>query len=129
MNLRELDLNLLVIFNQLLVDRSVSVAAESLGLTQPAASNALKRLRTTFNDELFVRTPKGMQPTPYAAQLAEPISQAISLLHGAINRQDEFDPATSQKRFVVAMTDIGEIYFMSRLIQALLEQEIGRAHV
>ena len=64
MNLRELDLNLLVIFNQLLVDRSVSVAAESLGLTQPAASNALKRLRTTFNDELFVRTPKGMQPTP-----------------------------------------------------------------
>ena len=125
MNLRELDLNLLVIFNQLLVDRSVSVAAESLGLTQPAASNALKRLRTTFNDELFVRTPKGMQPTPYAAQLAEPISQAISLLHGAINRQDEFDPATSQKRFVVAMTDIGEIYFMSRLIQALLEQAPG----
>ena len=125
MNLRELDLNLLVIFHQLLVDRSVSAAAESLGLTQPAVSNALKRLRNTFNDELFVRTNKGMQPTPYAAQLAEPVSQAISLLHGAINRHDEFDPATSQKRFVVAMTDIGEIYFVPRLIDALLKQAPG----
>ncbi|MHA6574336.1 LysR family transcriptional regulator [Pseudomonas yamanorum] len=125
MNLRELDLNLLVIFNQILLERSVSAAAESLGLTQPAVSNALKRLRTTFNDELFVRTPKGMQPTPYAAQLAEPVSQAIGLLHGAINRHDEFDPATSQKRFVVAMTDIGEIYFVPRLIEALLKQAPG----
>jgi hypothetical protein len=84
-------------YNQLLVDRSVSVAADSLGFTQPTLSNALKRLRTTFNDELFVRTSKGMQPTPFVAQLAEPVSQAIGLLHGAINRHDEFDPATSQK--------------------------------
>jgi DNA-binding transcriptional LysR family regulator len=125
MNLRELDLNLLVIFHQLLMDRSVSTTAENLGLTQPAVSNALKRLRTTFNDELFVRTNHGMQPTPYAAQLADPISQAINLLHGAINRHDAFDPATSQKRFVVAMTDIGEIYFVPRLIDALLKQAPG----
>jgi DNA-binding transcriptional LysR family regulator len=125
MNLRELDLNLLVIFNQLLVDRSVSVSAESLGLTQPAVSNALKRLRITFNDELFVRTTNGMQPTPFAVQLAEPVSQAIGLLHGAINRHDEFDPATSRKRFVVAMTDIGEIYFVPRLIDALLKLAPG----
>ncbi|WMI97040.1 LysR family transcriptional regulator [Pseudomonas chlororaphis subsp. aurantiaca] len=125
MQLRELDLNLLVIFHQLLIDHSVSGAAESLGLTQPALSNALKRLRTSFNDELFVRTPQGMQPTPYATQLAEPVSQAISLLHGAINRHDDFDPATNQKRFVVAMTDIGEIYFMPRLIEALLKQAPG----
>jgi DNA-binding transcriptional LysR family regulator len=125
MHLRELDLNLLVIFHQLLIDHSVSGAAETLGLTQPAVSNALKRLRTSLNDELFVRTHQGMQPTPYALQMAEPVSQAINLLHGAINRQDEFDPATSQKRFVVAMTDIGEIYFMPRLIEALLKQAPG----
>lgn len=125
MTLRELDLNLLVTFHQLLVDRSVSVAADSLGFTQPTLSNALKRLRNTFNDELFVRTSKGMQPTPFVAQLAEPVSQAIGLLHGAINRHDEFDPATSQKRFVLAMTDIGEIYFVPRLIDALPKQAPG----
>jgi DNA-binding transcriptional LysR family regulator len=125
MHLREIDLNLLVIFHQLLIDRSVSVAAESLGLTQPAVSNALKRLRTTLNDELFVRTSQGMEPTPHAAQLAEPVSQAIGILHGALNRHDDFDPATSQKRFVVAMTDIGEIYFMPRLIDNLLKLAPG----
>jgi DNA-binding transcriptional LysR family regulator len=125
MHLRELDLNLLVIFHQLLIDHSVSGAAETLGLTQPAVSNALKRLRTSFNDELFVRTSQGMQPTPYALQMAEPVSQAINILHDAINLQDEFDPTTSQKRFVLAMTDIGEIYFIPRLIDALLKQAPG----
>jgi len=125
MHLRDIDLNLLVIFHQMLNDRNVSVTAEHLGLSQPAVSNALRRLRTTLNDDLFVRTPQGMEPTALASQLAEPVSLAIGTLHGALNRPDEFDPATSQKRFVVAMTDIGEIYFMPRLIQALLEQAPG----
>lgn len=125
MQLRELDLNLLVIFHQLFIDQSASGAAESLGVTQPAVSNALKRLRIAFNDELFVRTNHGMQPTPYAEQLAGPVAQAIAILHGAVNRQDSFDPATSQKRFVIAMSDIGEIYFMPRLIEALLKQAPG----
>lgn len=125
MDLRDLDLNLLVIFHQILIGKSVSGAAESLGLTQPAVSNALKRLRATFNDELFVRTSQGMQPTPYATLLADPISQAIDLLHSAINQQDDFDPTTSKKRFCVAMTDIGEIYFLPRLIETLLKQYSG----
>lgn len=72
MDLRDLDLNLLVVFNQLLIDRRVSTAAESLGLTQPTVSNALRRLRTALQDDLFVRTYQGMEPTPYAQQLAEP---------------------------------------------------------
>lgn len=72
MELRDLDLNLLVVFNQLLVDRRVSVTAENLGLTQPAVSNALKRLRTSLQDPLFVRTHQGMEPTPYAAHLPSP---------------------------------------------------------
>ncbi|WP_297835505.1 LysR family transcriptional regulator [Pseudomonas sp.] len=125
MQLRELDLNLLVVFHQLLIDRSVSGAAQSLELTQPAVSNALKRLRTALKDELFVRTSQGMQPTPYAVQLADPVSSAIGTLHGALNRQDDFDPATTQKRFVIAMTDIGEIYFMPRLIDTLLKLAPG----
>jgi len=66
MELRELDLNLLLVFNQLLIDRRVSTAADNLELTQPAVSNALKRLRSALNDELFVRTYQGMEPTPYA---------------------------------------------------------------
>lgn len=125
MNLRNLDLNLLLVLHQLLIDRQVSVAAEHLGLTQPAMSNALKRLRTTLNDELFVRTGRGMQPTPYAASLAEPVAQALALLGQALQPKVEFDPAHSQRRFTLAMTDIGEIWFMPRLIEALLRRAPG----
>lgn len=69
MDLRDLDLNLLVVFNQLLIDRRVSTAAESLGLTQPTVSNALRRLRTALQDDLFVRTYQGMEPTPTPSNL------------------------------------------------------------
>jgi len=119
MELRDLDLNLLVVFNQLLRDRKVSAAAHSLGLTQPAVSNALKRLRLALQDELFVRTYQGMAPTPYAEQLAEPVALALHTLRDALNRQDGFDPATCERTFTLAMTDIGEIYFIPRLMDAL----------
>jgi DNA-binding transcriptional LysR family regulator len=122
MELRDLDLNLLVVFNQLLVDRRVSTAAESLGLTQPAVSNALKRLRTALQDDLFVRTYQGMEPTPYAAQLAEPVALAMHTLREALHHQERFDPLTSERTFTLAMTDIGEIYFMPRLMDALTRQ-------
>lgn len=120
MELRDLDLNLLLVFHQLLVDRRVSTAAENLGLTQPAVSNALKRLRTALHNDLFVRTYQGMEPTPYAAQLAEPVALAIQTLRDALQREDSFDPQTSERTFTIAMTDIGEIYFMPRLMDALV---------
>ncbi len=119
MDLRQIDLNLLVIFRQLLQDRRVSTSAEKLGLTQPAVSNALKRLRALLNDELFVRTARGMAPTPYAMHLAEPVNNALGTLENALNQRDTFDPATSQRTFTLAMTDIGEIYFMPTLIEAM----------
>jgi DNA-binding transcriptional LysR family regulator len=119
MDLRQIDLNLLLIFNQLLLDRRVSTAAEKLGLTQPAVSNALKRLRTLLSDELFVRTARGMEPTPYAMHLAEPVGQALSALQNAFSQRDTFDPTTSSRTFTLAMTDIGEIYFMPPLLEAL----------
>lgn len=125
MELRDLDLNLLLVFNQLLIDRKVSAAAENLALTQPAMSNALKRLRTALNDQLFVRTSKGMAPTPYALHLAEPVTHAIQTLRDALGRQDTFDPLTSKRRFTMAMTDIGEIYFMPALMNALDELAPG----
>ncbi|WP_273808904.1 MULTISPECIES: LysR family transcriptional regulator [unclassified Pseudomonas] len=122
MKLRDLDLNLLLVFHQLLIDQQVSIAAEQLGLTQPAVSNALRRLRTAMGDELFVRTGRGMQPTPYAARLAGPVAEAITTLSMALEHDDGFDPATSDRKFTIAMTDIGEIYFMPRLIDALKDR-------
>jgi DNA-binding transcriptional LysR family regulator len=119
MELRELDLNLLLVFNQLLLDRSVSTAAQKLGLTQPAVSNALKRLRTALKDELFLRTSRGMEPTPYALHLAEPVGYALNALQTAFTTRDSFDPLTSTRNFQLAMTDIGEMYFMPALMVAL----------
>ncbi len=119
MDLRDIDLNLLVIFNQLLMDRRVSTSAEKLGLSQPAVSNALKRLRARLKDELFVRTSRGMEPTPYALHLVEPIGYALNTLQNALNQRDSFDPATSERTFTLGLTDIGEIYFMPTLIATL----------
>ena len=119
MELRELDLNLLLVFNQLLLDRSVSTAAQKLGLTQPAVSNALKRLRTVLKDELFLRTSRAMEPTPYALHLAEPVVYALNALQTAFTTRDSFDPLTSTRNFQLAMTDIGEMYFMPSLMVAL----------
>jgi DNA-binding transcriptional LysR family regulator len=125
MDLKDVDLNLLVVLHRLLIERRVSRAAELLGLTQPAVSNALARLRNMFGDELFVRTSAGMVPTPYANQLEGPVADALGILQGAINRQRSFDAATSTRRFVIAMTDIGEIYFLPRLMQELARNAPG----
>src|SRR5688500_1528603 len=115
MELEDIDLNLLVVFNQLLVERRVSRVAENLGLTQPAVSNSLARLRKLLGDELFLRTPGGMEPTPFAEQLAESVSYALGMLHSALNQRSTFEPTTSTRSFTVGMTDIGEIYFLPAL--------------
>jgi DNA-binding transcriptional LysR family regulator len=119
MELQDIDLNLLVIFNQLLVEKKVSKVAENLGLGQPAVSNALARMRKLFGDELFLRTSKGMLPTPFAEQLAESVGYALGMIHGAVNARASFDPASSQRRFTIGMTDIGEIYFLPELMKKI----------
>jgi DNA-binding transcriptional LysR family regulator len=119
MDLKDVDLNLLVVLHHLLAQRRVSRVAEILGVTQPAVSNALARLRNFFGDELFIRTGGGMMPTPFADHLAGPVAEALGLLHGALNQQRLFDAATSARRFVIGMTDIGEIFFLPRLMQEL----------
>src|SRR5256885_9214779 len=119
MDLKDVDLNVLIVLHQLLVHRRVSRVAEVLGLTQPAVSNALARLRTVFDDDLFVRTGGGMVPTPCADQLAGPVTEALRLLQGAMNLPRAFDPTTSTRRFVIGMTDIGEIDLLPRLMQEL----------
>lgn len=122
MELSHLDLNLLVVFHQLLRDRSVSVAAEHLELSQPAVSNALRRLRLTLHDELFLRTSRGMEPTPYALHLAGPVADALATLQSALATRNDFDPVTSTRTFHLAMTDIGEMYFIPTLMGVLAER-------
>jgi DNA-binding transcriptional LysR family regulator len=125
MELEEIDLNLLVVFKHLLAERSVSRAAQALDLSQPAVSNALARLRKLLGDELFLRTPAGMEPTPYAEQLAESVTYALGMIHGALNQRTSFDPATSTRSFVVGMTDIGEIHFLPALMRKLRKAAPG----
>jgi len=122
MDLTEFDLNLLVVFNQVVIERNVSKAAESLGVTQSSVSNSLARLRKSLGDPLFMRTPKGMEPTPFAEQLAEPIAYVLGTLHGALNQRATFEPSESERAFTISMTDIGEIYTLPALMD-LLERE------
>ena len=119
MELKDIDLNLLVVFNQLLIDRRVSKVATNLGLSQPGVSNALARLRKLTDDPLFLRTPKGMEPTPFAEQLAEPMAHALQVIHAAINQRASFDPGTSKRAFTIGMADVGEIYFLPKLMKEL----------
>lgn len=117
MNVGGLDLNLLRVFDAVLRDRSVTGAARHLGLTQPAVSNALARLRAQFEDVLFVRTPKGMDATPFARELAEPVRQALALLESALAHGPGFDPATSSRAFRFYMSDLGQIEFLPPLVE------------
>lgn len=119
MELKDIDLNLLVVFNQLLLERRVSAAAQTLGMSQPGVSNALNRLRVLLGDELFLRTPRGMEPTPFAEQIAESVSSALGTLHSTLNQRASFDPQTSARTFTLAVTDIGEIYFLPLLMDCL----------
>ena len=93
MNVHEIDLNLLRVFDAVLHEKGVTPAAARLGLTQPAVSNALARLRKLLGDALFVRTPRGVDATPFARELAEPVRQALALLESALAHGPGFDPA------------------------------------
>ncbi len=95
MNLQTLDLNLLKVFEALAEERSVTRAGEKVGLTQSSVSNALSRLRQVFGDELFVRTPQGMVPTPRATQLQGPVKIALGQLREALTSPAAFDPASA----------------------------------
>ncbi len=119
MNLSSLDLNLLVVLHHLLFEKRVSKVARILGMSQPAVSSALGRLRTHLGDELFVRTQAGMEPTPYALQLAQPVAAALDMLQQALNVRAAFDPRSSTRNFVLALTDVGEMYFLPVLVDAL----------
>lgn len=122
MDWHRLDLNLLRVFAQLLRDRHVSRAALALGLSQPAVSNALRRLRVELGDELFHRTASGMQPTAYALQVAPALTQALDLIGGALSAAHAFDPAHDERSFTLALSDVGQIYFLPPLMETLARE-------
>jgi DNA-binding transcriptional LysR family regulator len=117
MNVRDVDLNLLRVFDAVLHESGVTPAAARLGLTQPAVSNALARLRKLFGDPLFVRTAAGMDATPFARELAQPVRQALALLESALAHGPGFDPASATRAFRFYMSDLGQIEFLPPLIE------------
>ena len=125
MNVRDVDLNLLRVFDAVLREGGVTPAASLLGLTQPAVSNALARLRKLFGDALFVRTPSGMEPTPFARELAEPVRQALALLEAALAHGPGFDPASAARAFRFYMSDVGQIEFLPPLVERVQREAPG----
>jgi DNA-binding transcriptional LysR family regulator len=125
MHLKDIDLNLLRLFDAVYRTRNVSRAAELLDLTQPAASQGLTRLRGLLHDPLFMRAAGGVQPTPKAQRMAEPVRQALAMLEQALDESAGFDPATSHRAFRIHMSDIGEGRFLPELMAALREQAPG----
>jgi len=109
-----LDLNLLAIFEAIERERSVTKAAKALGLSQPAVSHALNRLRHLFKDRLFVRSPSGMEPTPRALQMAGSVRQAVLQLQATLETK-RFDPASSRDTFTIAMNNFAAIVFAAPL--------------
>lgn len=103
--LRRLDLTLLLVFDGAIRHRKLSAVAKQLGLTQPAISHALSRLRDILGDPLFVRRANGVEPTPRALALAQPVAQAIAILRDTLQQGRQFDPATAVREFRVAALD------------------------
>jgi DNA-binding transcriptional LysR family regulator len=121
MRLRNLDLNLLLVFDAVLRERSVVRAADSLAISQPAVSHALNRLRHALKDQLFVRTPVGMSPTPRAEQLALPVRKALNDLQLAVEG-DTFDPSTAERRFTIAVNNYAAVVAVGPIVAAVRAQ-------
>jgi DNA-binding transcriptional LysR family regulator len=118
-NISSINLNLLVVFEALLEEKNVSRAAVRIGLSQPAVSNALARLRDLFGDPLFHRTSRGMSPTPRAIELAGPLRLGLSQLRSALAERPRFDPSESNRSFRIAMTDYAELTVLGPLMRRI----------
>lgn len=128
MNLRSIDLNLLTVFDAIMAEGNQSRAANRLGMSQPAMSNALSRLRAALDDPLFVRTSQGMTPTPRARALAAPVRQALDLVQAGLERtrrDDTFDYSSSTRSVVIVVDDYGDTVIMPRFMDWLMQTAPG----
>ena len=124
MNFRSLDLNLLRVFDAVMVERNMTRAAGRLAMTQPAVSNALRRLRESTREDLFVRTATGVTPTPHAETLWPTVRRALGELQDAFDPQ-VFDPRSEARSFTLAMADANEA-LMVPLLVGMLQAEQAR---
>ncbi|WP_105373378.1 LysR family transcriptional regulator [Neorhizobium huautlense] len=119
MDFRSIDLNLLLVLDAMFRLRSATLVARELLISQPTVSFSLRKLREYYEDELFIRTAAGMQPTPRMSELADPVARMIGLVNEEILKTQTFDPAQSARSFVINMSDIGEIAFGPKLLKRL----------
>ena len=119
MNLNDTDLNLFIAFEVIYNERNLTKAGEVLGITQPAVSNALSRLRDLFDDELFVRTSKGMVPTAVAQNIAKDIKEGLNLFRNTISDSSTFTPETARTTFKISMGDTSSYRLLPKLFKAL----------
>jgi DNA-binding transcriptional LysR family regulator len=120
MNWGAFDLNLLIVFDAVMQERNVTRAGQKVGLSQPAMSHALNRLRYMLKDELFVRTPEGMVPTARAEQLAAPLRRALSDMQLALE-PETFSPTQANRRFTMAVNNYAAVVLSPQLVTATAE--------
>lgn len=119
-NLRSVDLNLLTVFDAVMQEQNITRAAHNLGMSQPAVSNAVARLKVMFNDELFIRHGRGIQPTQRAKQLFGPLRQALQLVKNELPAS-VFCPQTSNRTFKLAISSPSDIRFVPAILRTLAE--------
>lgn len=124
LNFRHLDLNLLRVFDAVMVERNLTKAAQRLAMTQPAVSNAMRRLRELLHDDLVVRAGYGVAPTPRALQVWPAVREGLSLFRNVL-APETFDPATAEQHFVLAMADATATELMPGIVHTLNEQAPG----
>ena len=128
MKISSFDLNLFVIMNSIYTEGSLTKAAEVVGITQPAVSNALARLREKFNDELFVRTGSGMVPTQKTENIISDVQNALMLMQKSVSQPDEFNPAVSERTFRISLGDINEGRILA-ILMGKIEKEAPNVRV
>jgi DNA-binding transcriptional LysR family regulator len=124
-HLANIDLNLLVVFDALVAEGHATRAAERIGLTQPAVSHALNRLRALFGDPLFVRSPRGMVPTSLAQDIAPSVRSILEQVEGVLRGGRAFDPAASTRQFVLGLSDYAAFVLLPRLTVRLDQEAPG----
>ncbi len=117
MNLRSVDLNLLPLFDALMTEQNMTRAAEKIGMSQPAMSRALGRMRGMMNDELFISTGRGLKPTPRAIQISDSVRRLLDLVSGLLTPDSDFDYVNSDREFNLVFSDYGEVVLLGRILQ------------
>lgn len=117
----KIDLNLMQVFGALMHENNLTRAGFRLGLSQPAMSHALAKLRKLTGDPLFVRVPSGMEPTDFALRIAPSVNEGLKLLIGAVEGDGPFEPSRCDRTFQILMSDIGELVYLPRLLNRLAQ--------